>query len=591
MSEISITSIKFTNYKALGDYSISMNDTNILVGPNNSGKSTIISAFRVLEIALKIANARSSTRVTSYDGKSAWGHRIPENSIPISLENVHTDYSDDNTKIEFRFSNANKLILFFPSDGGCILNIDGNVNSPKTPSAFKKQFPFSVQVVPVLGPIEQEEVIVTDETVKRNLGTPRASRNFRNYWYKNKDGFDLFKDMLEKTWPGMSIQLPELTSILEKRLVMFCSEERNDREIFWAGFGFQIWCQLLTHLSRSSDYSLTVIDEPEVYLHPDVQRQLLSLLRDTEVDVLLATHSTEILGEADPSEILLIDKSKRSAKRLRDVEGVQEALNTIGSVQNITLTQLARTKKILFVEGFGDYKIIRRFAKNLGLQELFSGSEITAFESGGFSSWERVKSLAWGLQKTLGADIKIGAVYDRDYWCDDQVDKTEEELGEKLFFVHFHKQKEIENYLLIPSAIERAIHKYLKERNLRSGTKFELDVSVEKLLLEITDNQRIELQSQYLAKYLEYVKGNSDNSDQSTITATILSAFEEKWKRLESRLRIVSGKKTLKGLRTLVSDKWSITLTDIRIIDEILESEIPQDMLHLIDVLDKYRLS
>ena len=187
---------------------------------------------------------------------------------------------------------------------------------------------------------------------------------------------------------------------------MFCSENRQDREIYWAGFGFQIWCQLLTHLSRAHEFNLTVIDEPEVYLHPDVQRQLLGILRDIKVDVVLATHSTEILGEADPAEILLIDKTLRSAKRLRDVEGVQQALDAIGSIQNITLTQLARTKKILFVEGMDDYKIIRRFAKNMGFQELSSGADITPFESGGYSSWERVKSLAWGIQKTLGRILK-----------------------------------------------------------------------------------------------------------------------------------------------------------------------------------------
>lgn len=568
-----------------------MNDTNILVGPNNSGKSTIISAFRVLQVALKVANARSSVRVPSYNGGSSWGHRIPENSIPISLENVHTDYSDDNTKIEFRFSNANKLILFFPSDGGCILNIDCNGNLTKTPSVFRKQFPFTIQVVPVLGPIEQEEVIVKDETVRRSLGTPRASRHFRNYWYKNQEGFDVFRDMLERTWPGMSIQLPELTSVLEQRLVMFCSENRNDREIFWAGFGFQIWCQLLTHLSRASDYSLTVIDEPEVYLHPDIQRQLLGLLRDTNVDVLLATHSTEILGEADPSEILLIDKRKRSAKRLRDVEGVQQALDTIGSIQNITLTQLARTKKILFVEGFGDYKIIRRFAKNIGLQELFSGSEITAFESGGFSSWERVKSLAWGLQRTLGADIRIGAVYDRDYWCDDQVSATKQELNDNLHFAHIHKRKEIENYLLIPTAINRALRKHINERNTRSGYNLELDETVETILLSITDEQRIDSQSQYVGKYIEYIRSVGTSSDQATLTAEAIRRFEYSWGNLDTRLEIVGGKQTLKDLRSYVSDKWSITLTDIRIIDEIQESEIPEDMLNLIQILDTYRQS
>ena len=74
---------------------------------------------------------------------------------------------------------------------------------------------------------------------------------------------------------------------------MFCLEDRMTRELYWAGFGFQIWCQLLTHLCRAQDSSLVVIDEPEVYLHPDVQRQLIGILRELGPDVLLATHSTE----------------------------------------------------------------------------------------------------------------------------------------------------------------------------------------------------------------------------------------------------------------------------------------------------------
>ena len=113
---------------------------------------------------------------------------------------------------------------------------------------------------------------------------------------------------------------------------------RLTRELYWSGFGFQIWCQLLTHLSRSHDSSLVVIGEPEVYLHPDVRRQLIGILRDLGPDVLFATHSTEIMAEADPSDIVLVDKHKTTAERLRNVVGVQRAMDAVGSVQNITLT-------------------------------------------------------------------------------------------------------------------------------------------------------------------------------------------------------------------------------------------------------------
>ena len=86
---------------------------------------------------------------------------------------------------------------------------------------------------------------------------------------------------------------------------MFCPEERIPREIFWAGFGFQVWCQMLTHVIQSEGASLFLIDEPDIYLHADLQRQLLGLLQNLGPDILIATHSTEIITEAEPDDILL----------------------------------------------------------------------------------------------------------------------------------------------------------------------------------------------------------------------------------------------------------------------------------------------
>ena len=135
--------------------------------------------------------------------------------------------------------------------------------------------------------------------------------------------------MVGKTWPSTELAPPELPDPLDRKLIMLCRENRIAREIFWAGFGFQVWCQLLTHVSRASEASILIVDEPEIYLHPDVQRQLIGILRDIPPDILLASHSSEIMSEADAGEILLIDKSKKSAERLNNVEGIQKALNSL----------------------------------------------------------------------------------------------------------------------------------------------------------------------------------------------------------------------------------------------------------------------
>ena len=37
-----LTSVQFHNYRGLTDYRLGVDDFNVLVGPNNSGKSTLV---------------------------------------------------------------------------------------------------------------------------------------------------------------------------------------------------------------------------------------------------------------------------------------------------------------------------------------------------------------------------------------------------------------------------------------------------------------------------------------------------------------------------------------------------------------------
>ena len=121
MADVKITSIRFHNFKSLHSFSLSLQEMNVLVGPNNSGKSTVISALRVLEVALRRARAKNAERVHLPNGTIGLGHNISLAQLTVSLENVATDYNAEDSRIEFRLSNRNKLNLYFPADGGCTL--------------------------------------------------------------------------------------------------------------------------------------------------------------------------------------------------------------------------------------------------------------------------------------------------------------------------------------------------------------------------------------------------------------------------------------------------------------------------------------
>jgi hypothetical protein len=167
---------------------------------------------------------------------------------------------------------------------------------------FKVEFPIEIGFVPILGPVDLKEPLYAKEAARLALLTSGASRNFRNIWYHYPEDFERFRELVTSTWPGMDINPPELTGNFS-HLAMFCPEERHLREICWAGYGFQVWCQMLTHIVKAASTSLLVIDEPDIYLHSDLQRQLVALLRDLGPDILIATHSTEIIAECEANSL------------------------------------------------------------------------------------------------------------------------------------------------------------------------------------------------------------------------------------------------------------------------------------------------
>lgn len=81
--------------------------------------------------------------------------------------------------------------------------------------------------------------------------------------------------------------------------------------------------------------------EPDIYLHSDLQRQLLGLLRNLGPDILIATHSTEIISEAETDDIVLVTKSRPNARRIRDPAQLKDIFRTLGSNLNPILTQVA----------------------------------------------------------------------------------------------------------------------------------------------------------------------------------------------------------------------------------------------------------
>jgi predicted ATP-dependent endonuclease of OLD family len=94
-----------------------------------------------------------------------------------------------------------------------------------------------------------------------------------------------------------------------------------------------------------------MLDEPDVYMHPDLQRRLIRFLRDRFPQTIVTTHSVEILSEVSPQEILLIDKRRQRAGFADSVQALQIAVDKLGATQNLQLSRLWTARKLILLEG------------------------------------------------------------------------------------------------------------------------------------------------------------------------------------------------------------------------------------------------
>jgi energy-coupling factor transporter ATP-binding protein EcfA2 len=584
------TRVDFSRFKAFQTFSINLRSFNILVGPNNSGKSTILAAFRILSAAMRKATSRKPEMIRGPQG-SIYGHKIDLKEISVAEENIFYNYDESQpATVKFTLSNKNELMLYFPELGSCYLIPETHGRLALSPTAFRSQFNCPISFVPILGPVEHNERLFGKEAARLALFNYTASRNFRNIWYHYPDKFEAFRTALIQTWPGMDIQRPAVSGLGDRPLLhMFCPEERIPREIFWAGFGFQVWCQMLTHLIQASDAALFLIDEPDIYLHSDLQRQLLGILRNLGPDVLIATHSTEIITEAETDEIVLINKRRASGKRIRNPSDLGDVFSALGSNLNPILTQLAKTRRVLFVEG-DDFQILGKFARKLELLNVANRRDFALVPAKGFNP-ERIRSLKAGMEITLGSKISAASIMDKDYRCEGERQSIVRQCETFCDPVNIHRCKEIENFLLVPAAMDRAAVRRIAEQAKRTGSAKPYHGDAAALLDNFAAEKKSYVSAQYVGARVRFERSNAAALDQATVTEAALNELEACWKDRSMRLEIIPGKESVAMFNQYLQTEYGVSVTSASIIDAMRADEIPSAVRKLLEDIAKFALS
>lgn len=272
----------------------------------------------------------------------------------------------------------------------------------------------------------------------------------------------------------------------------------SSRDLMVEGSGFLQWLSVYT-LALSPEYNVVLLDEPDAHLHTLLQQQLTSELVNISdfmgKQVLLATHSTDLIRSYDFSKILSL--KDRKGKYLTQDEDKVGILAGVGAIHTPKLHTLIEGKRMLIVEGVSDERFLKILATRAGVD--WPKNLVCWTWTGKVA--ER-KQLFMQLKKDI-PELKAISIRDRD----DEPDATvEASLFDKAnpsktagFQALKWRRRHVENYLLNADVIARAAARTsaeIKEFMEGHGLALPRDTKTTDVLMSIRDARGKELMIQ-----------------------------------------------------------------------------------------------
>lgn len=475
-----ITRVKVEFFKRFANVSFEVTGDVVLAGPNNSGKTTLLQAVTVWNLAMQrwLAEHAESSKA-----KQRTGVPISRNdftAVPLREMNLlwfdrDTGYSEGekvgvkagqpklvaitlygqnpvaqewNLTVTLRYANKEQLYVKLADDQG----------NPLTdiPAGAKD---IKIVHVPPFSGIGAEETGLQLGYQNRLVGQGKPGDILRNlmlevYRADKEKKTGLWERMVDDVEGlfGYRLKEPQYSEATDPfiRIEYTHGASRTSFDVASAGSGFH---QVLTLLGffYARPASVLLLDEPDAHLHVILQRQVYDLLRSVArrrgCQLLVSTHSEVILEDTGAEQILSFygEPHRLSIETHRDQ--VREALKRLSSLD---ILAAENGRNILYVEDETDFKILAALARVTDHAFCRFADEPFFNPIHGRDARE-AKAHFFGL-KAIHPEIKGILLLD-----DDNRSLPDHEVGADDLLVLRWKRYEIENYLLHPEALLRFV--------------------------------------------------------------------------------------------------------------------------------------
>ena len=206
---------------------------------------------------------------------------------------------------------------------------------------------------------------------------------------------------------------------------------------------------------------------------------------------------------------------------------------------------------------------------------------------------ERAKNLKEGMELTLGGKIEAAVIFDRDFRSDAECAAIAKGCSAYCSLVALHNRKEIENFLLVPAAIDRAAAGKVSERQKRGGKKkgIEYDSQIAAILDKFAGERKSNITAQHLGFRRRFERTNSPTVSEETISEYVLKEIETMWSSADKRFHLVPGKEAVSAVNLHLQDRYSVHVAPSAIIDAMHIDKIPEDMKLLISRISSFAAS
>ncbi len=466
-----IEKVHLKYFKRFKDQSFTLNDSVVLAGPNNAGKTTLLQAIATWYFAFRewrkkkgastskkrggVALTRKEflsvpvqrfnllwTNASTALGKDEGGGRgaATPRVMEITLEGGSKTGNPWKHTMEFRYANS-ELVYAKPAGSNTIPGEE-----------------IKVVYIPSFSGIETEEKVHTTEYQDWLIGQGKPGDIIRNLLAEAHSKAAAWKSLLADVKAMFHYRL--LDPQHKGRPFILCEylpgipPKRGygglpKLEIASAGSGF-LQTLLLLSFFYARPSTVLLIDEPDAHLHVILQKQIYDHLRKVAAEgncqVVVATHSEVVIDNTSPGKIISFYGQPRNLIANTERDEVREALKHLTSMDIL----LSRRGKILYVEDNSDFNILHAWAFTLDhpMKEWFSDPFYFPIKG---NNPKRARNHLFSL-RAVNKQMSGVLVLDGD-----NRDIPEHEVSADGLKIIRWTRYEIENYLIHPDTINRFV--------------------------------------------------------------------------------------------------------------------------------------